>query len=98
MPAQSENEGGQRKKALDERAVQAIDDLLRARATSGASDQRPVSEIVNEALRLVLREDQEDLAAFDEPAAEPTLTSALRGAAERPEGLRQRGTSGGILL
>lgn len=74
MPAQSENEGGQRKKALDERAVQAIDDLLRARATSGASDQRPVSEIVNEALRLVLREDQEDLAAFDERAAEPTLT------------------------
>jgi plasmid stability protein len=33
-----------------------------------------VSEIVNDAVRSALREDQEDLNAFKERAAEPTLT------------------------
>ena len=33
-----------------------------------------VSEIVNEAVRLTLREDQEDLAAFDERANESTMS------------------------
>ena len=36
--------------------------------------QRSLSDLVNEAVRLSLREDQEDLAAFDERAAEPVLT------------------------
>jgi Arc/MetJ-type ribon-helix-helix transcriptional regulator len=35
---------------------------------------RSVSEIVNDALRLALREDQEDLAAFEERVAEPTMS------------------------
>jgi hypothetical protein len=33
-----------------------------------------VSEVVNEAVRIALREDQEDLSAFEERAAEPTLS------------------------
>jgi plasmid stability protein len=49
-------------------------ELHRALRVKAASTHRSVSEIVNDALRLVLREDQEDLAAFDERAAEPTMT------------------------
>jgi len=33
-----------------------------------------VSEVVNEAVRVALREDQEDLGAFEERAGEPTLS------------------------
>ena len=49
-------------------------ELHRALRVKAASTHRSVSEIVNDALRLVLREDQDDLAAFDERAAEPILT------------------------
>ena len=33
-----------------------------------------VSEVVNEAVRIALREDQEDLMAFEQRANEPTLS------------------------
>jgi hypothetical protein len=33
-----------------------------------------LSDLVNEAVRRALQEDQEDLAAFDERANEPTMT------------------------
>lgn len=36
--------------------------------------QRSVSELVNDAVRNALTEDQEDLAAFEDRAAEPLLT------------------------
>jgi plasmid stability protein len=49
-------------------------ELHRALRIKAASTHRSVSEIVNDALRLALREDQEDLAAFEERATEPTLT------------------------
>jgi plasmid stability protein len=49
-------------------------ELHRALRLKAATTHRSVSEIVNDALRLALREDQEDLAAFDERAAEPTLS------------------------
>ena len=49
-------------------------ELHRALRIKAASTHRSVSEIVNDALRLALREDQDDLAAFDERAAEPILT------------------------
>lgn len=49
-------------------------ELHRALRIKAAATHRSVSEIVNETLWLVLREDQEDLAAFDERAAEPTMT------------------------
>lgn len=35
---------------------------------------RSLSDLVNDAVRQVLAEDQEDLAAFDERIAEPTMT------------------------
>ena len=33
-----------------------------------------VSEVVNEAVRIALREDQDDLSVFEERASEPTLS------------------------
>ena len=39
-----------------------------------AFTHRPVSDLVNEAVRKVLQEDQEDLAAYDNRVSEPTLT------------------------
>jgi hypothetical protein len=39
-----------------------------------ANTHQSVSEVVNEAVRLALREDAEDLSAFEERAEEPTLS------------------------
>ncbi len=39
-----------------------------------ANTQRTVSELVNDAVREALREDQEDLAAFDERRDETTIS------------------------
>ncbi|KFZ28238.1 CopG family transcriptional regulator [Pseudidiomarina atlantica] len=39
-----------------------------------AHTDRSVSELVNDAVRAALTEDQEDLAAFDERIAEPTMS------------------------
>lgn len=49
----------------------AIHQALRMRA---ASAQVSLSELVDEAVRLMMREDQEDLAAFAQRAAEPEIT------------------------
>jgi plasmid stability protein len=49
-------------------------DLHRALRIKAAVTHRSVSEIVNDALRLALREDQEDLAAFEGRVAEPTIS------------------------
>lgn len=49
----------------------ALHQALRLKA---ASTDRTVSDLVNEAVRLALQEDQEDLAAFDEREQEPTMT------------------------
>ena len=48
-----------------------IHQALRLKA---AYTHRSVSDLVNEAVRNVLQEDQEDLAAFDERIGEPTMT------------------------
>jgi plasmid stability protein len=48
-----------------------IHDALRIKA---ASTHRSVSELVNEAVRQALAEDQEDLAAFEARQNEPTVT------------------------
>jgi len=39
-----------------------------------AHSHRSVSELVNDAVRAALAEDQEDLSAFEERVAEPTLS------------------------
>jgi len=49
----------------------AIHRALRLRA---ASTQVSVSELVDETVKLLMREDQEDLAAFTLRAAEPEMT------------------------
>lgn len=48
-----------------------IHQALRMKA---ASTHISVSEVVNEAVRIALREDQEDLSAFEQRVAEPTLS------------------------
>lgn len=49
----------------------AIHQALRVKA---ASTHLSVSELVNEAVRLLMREDQEDLEAFSEREAEPEMS------------------------
>lgn len=39
-----------------------------------AHTHRSISDIVNDAVRMALREDEEDLAAFGERAAEPVVS------------------------
>jgi plasmid stability protein len=49
-------------------------DLHRALRIKAAETGATLSELVNEALRQSLAEDQSDLAAFEQRAAEPTMT------------------------
>jgi plasmid stability protein len=48
--------------------------LHRALRLKAAHTRRSVSALVNEAVRRILREDQEDLAAFEERANEPLVS------------------------
>lgn len=48
--------------------------LHQALKLKAASTSRSMSEIVNDAVRAVLREDEQDLAAFAERASEQPLT------------------------
>ncbi len=49
-------------------------DLHRALRLKAAHTRRPISDLVNEAVRRVLQEDQEDMAAFEERIKEPLLS------------------------
>ncbi len=49
-------------------------DLHRAVKLKSVHTNRSISDIVNESLRAALREDEEDLAAFEERAAEPVMS------------------------
>ncbi len=49
-------------------------ELHKALRLKAASTERTVSDLVNDAVRQALSEDQEDLAAFAERAAEPTIS------------------------
>jgi len=48
-------------------------DLHQALRFKSAETDRSISDLVNEAVRLRLAEDAEDLAAFEERASEPNL-------------------------
>ena len=48
-------------------------ELHRALRLKAVETDRSLSELVNEAVKLTLAEDAEDLAAFDERASEPDL-------------------------
>ena len=58
----------------------------RALRLKAAETDQSVSEIINEAVGLSLREDAEDLAAFEERAHEPNI-----GLADAVKDLRRRG-------
>lgn len=49
----------------------ALHQAIRLKA---AHTHQSISQIVNEAVRLSLREDQEDLAAFEDRVAEPVMS------------------------
>jgi plasmid stability protein len=49
-------------------------DLHRALRIKAIHTHRSMSDLVNDAVRMALREDQEDLAAFEKRAGEPTMT------------------------
>jgi hypothetical protein len=62
-------------KSLQKRATVYFDSHLhRALRIKAAETDQPISKIVNDALRLSLAEDAEDLAAFEERAREPNLS------------------------
>ena len=48
-------------------------EIHRALRLKAADTDRPISELVNEAVRLALAEDAEDLAAFQDRAREPNV-------------------------
>jgi hypothetical protein len=48
--------------------------LHKAIRLKAAHTHKSVSEIVNDAVRLALREDQEDLSAFEDRIEEPVIT------------------------
>ncbi len=50
------------------------EDVHQALRIKAATSHQSVSEIVNEAVRNALREDQEDLSAFTQRVNEPALT------------------------
>jgi hypothetical protein len=49
-------------------------ELHKAIRLKAADTHRTLSDIVNEAVRAALREDQEDLAAFEDRVAEPIIS------------------------
>ncbi len=49
-------------------------DLHRALRMKAAVSHRPVSDIINQAVRDLLRDDREDLDAFERRAAEPEVS------------------------
>ena len=57
-------------------AVYFEPEIHRALKLKAAASERSISEMVNEAVRLALTEDAEDLAAFDERASEPDVDFA----------------------
>ena len=48
-------------------------ELHRALRLKAAETDRPISDLVNQAVKLALAEDAEDLAAFEDRAREPNL-------------------------
>ena len=48
--------------------------LHKAIRLKAAHTNRTISDIVNDAVRLALREDQQDLQAFEDRVAEPTIS------------------------
>ena len=59
----------------DRRATVYFDaDLHKALRLKAAETEKSISEVVNDAVRILLAEDAEDLQAIEERAAEPTVS------------------------
>jgi metal-responsive CopG/Arc/MetJ family transcriptional regulator len=59
----------------DKRATVYFDaDLHRALRLKAAETERSMSDLVNDAVRILLAEDAEDLDSIEERAGEPTIT------------------------
>lgn len=61
-------------RATERTTVYLDADLHTALRLKSAYTHRPVSEMISVAVRALLREDAEDLAAFEERAAEPVIS------------------------
>lgn len=61
-------------------------ELHRALRLKAAETDRSVSDLVNDAVKLFLSEDAEDLAAFEERAGEPNLSFEAVVAALKADG------------
>jgi len=60
---------------MNKRATVYFDpDIHKALRLKAASTESSISELVNQAVREALSEDREDLQAFEERIAEPTIT------------------------
>ncbi len=73
-------------KFISRRATVYLDsNLHRALKLKAAETDKSVSRLINEAVRLSLLEDAEDLAAFEERAGEPNLAveAVLKGLKQR---------------
>lgn len=73
-------------KVISRRATVYLDsNLHRALKVKAAETDKSVSRLINEAVRLSLLEDAEDLAAFEERAGEPNLAfeAVLKGLKQR---------------
>ncbi len=73
-------------KVISRRATVYLDsNLHRALKLKAAETDKSVSRLINEAVRLSLLEDAEDLAAFEERAGEPNLAfeAVLKGLKQR---------------
>ncbi|MCK5585576.1 CopG family transcriptional regulator [Candidatus Bipolaricaulota bacterium] len=61
--------------SMNKRATVYFDpDIHKALRLKAASTESSISELVNQAVREALAEDSEDLQAFEERIAEPTIT------------------------
>jgi hypothetical protein len=60
-------------KATKRATVYFAPEIYRVLRLKSAASERPMSEIVNDAVRLSLAEDADDLAAFEQRAREPNL-------------------------
>ena len=60
--------------ALKRSTIYFKPELHRALRLKAADTQRSLSDLVNDAVLMALREDEEDLTAFAERVAEPTMT------------------------
>jgi hypothetical protein len=74
LPYRSQKESVMSEEASKRATVYFEPALHKAIRLKAAHTNRSISDVVNDAVRAALREDQEDLAAFEDRVAEPTMS------------------------